>query len=446
MSIEETEDKVFEWIDAHKDDIIAFLMDFIRYKSLSEHELEVQRDFIKPFFEEKMKFNDVDYFSVAPIERPIINGTWKGMGDGKSLLLSGHVDVVDVGLEEMRRWTKNPWKPVIEDGKIYGRGSNDMKGGDTAMIWATKALMDLGIRLKGDVLLSCVIGEELGQKQWGVVPATKKFQEKGINIDFCIDPEPTNNEIHILSAGTFDFSIRISGKEVHVSMKNLTQYPQRYGIPVGKEVGVDAIAIMVDLLQRLSRLEHEWNMRHTDEIFGGGGYPIPKDMQGVGANSLTCTLIEGGTYIASVPGYAKATGLVYYSPRLNSEKLCEEMKEVANGMAATYDWLKEHPIELKCKEVFDWPAYEVSRDHPGVKALVKAYEAVTGGTATISGFKAVDDAAYIQKECGVDAISFGPGALHMGTHGPDEYIPIEQLIVETKTLAAMMIEWCGLVS
>ena len=446
MNSEETEKKVFEWIDAHRDDMIKFLMDFIRHKSPTEHELEVQRDFVRPFFEEKMKFDDIDYFSVAPTERPNVNGIWKGVGGGKNLLLSGHVDVVDVGPEALKRWTRDPWEPVIEDGKIYGRGSNDMKGGDTAMIWATRALMDLGIRLKGDVLVSCVVGEELNQEQWGAIPATKKFQERGIDIHFCIDPEPTNNEIHILSAATFDFSITIPGKEVHTSMKNLTQYPQRYGIPVGKEVGVDAIAIMVDLLQRLSKLEHQWNMRYTDQIFGGGGYPAPRDMQGVGANSINCTLIEGGTYIAAVPGYAKITGHVFHSPRVNADKLWEEMKEVVNGMAATSDWLKEHPIEMRWKEVFDWPAYEVPRDHPGVKALAKACERATGETAIISGFKAVDDAAYIQKECGVDAISFGPGDLYMGTHGPDEYIPIDQLIVYTKTLAAMIIEWCGLAS
>lgn len=446
MNSEETKKEVFDWIDVNRNDIIMFLMEFIRNKSPTEQELVVQRDFIMPFFQEEMEFDEVDYFSEAPTERPNVNGKWRGLGGGKNLLLSGHVDVVDVGPEALKRWTKDPWEPVIEDGKIYGRGSNDMKGGDTAMIWATKALMDLGVKLKGDVLVSCVVGEEFNQRQWGAIPSTRKFQEKGTDIHFCIDPEPTNNEIHVTSAATFDFSITIQGKEVHTSMKNLTQYPQRYGIPVGKEVGVDAVAIMVDLLQRLSKLEHEWNMRYSDQIFGGGGYPYPKDIQGVGVYSINFTIIEAGTYIASVPGYAKITGQVYYSPRVDDEKLWGEMKEVVNGMASTYDWLKEHPIEMRWKDLSDWPAYEVSRDHPGVRALEKAYETVTGETAIISGFKAVDDAAYIQRDCGVDAISFGPGDLHMGTHGPDEYIPIDQLIVGTKTLAAMIMEWCGLAS
>lgn len=442
MDLEETKKEVFGWIDGHRAEIIQFLMEFIGYKSPTEHELKVQRDFLMPFFEEEMKFDEIDYFSEAPTERPNVNGTWRGRGGGKNLLLSGHVDVVDVGTEALKRWTKDPWEPVIEDDNIYGRGSNDMKGGIAAMIWATKALMDLGFRSRGDVLLGCVVGEEFNQEQWGAIPSTKKFQEKGTDIHFCIVPEPTNNEIHILSAATFDFSITIPGKEVHTSMKNLTQYPQRYGIPVGKDVGVDAIAIMVDLLQRLNKLEHEWNMRYSDQIFSGGGYPEPHDVQGVGANSINCTLIEAGTYIASVPGYAKITGHVYHSPRVDGGSLWEEMKTVVNGMSSIYGWLREHQIEMNWKEKFDWPSYEVPRDHPGVGALASAYECATGETAIISGFKAVDDAAYIQRECGVDAISFGPGDLHMGTHGPDERLPIDQLMAATKTLASMIIEWC----
>jgi len=444
VRVEEVEKKVFEWVDRHQDEIADFLKSFIRHKSPTGKELVVQRDFLRPFLE-KMGFDQIDYFSVSPeAERPNLNGIWKGRGGGRNLLFSGHVDVIDVSPEALKRWTKDPWEPALEGGKIYGRGSNDMKGGDTAMVWATKALMDSGIRLKGDLLVSCVIGEERNQAVWGAIPATKRLQEKGIDISFCVDPEPTNNEIHIVSAASFRFSITITGKEVHTSMKNVTQYPQRYGIPVGSQVGVDAIVIMVDLLERLRRLELQWNLRHADPIVGGGGYPVQRDMQGVGVNSINCTLLEGGTDIASVPGYSRVTGHVFYSPRFNPGKLWDEIKGVVHSLAATYDWLKEHPPEIERDERFDFPAYEVPPDHPGVKAMAEAYERVTGEKAILSGFKAVADAAHLQRECNVDTVLFGPGNLHMGTHGPDEYIPIDQLITATKTLAAMAIRWCGL--
>ena len=444
MSIDRLQKKVFDWIDGHKNDITKFLMDFIRHPSPTGKELIVQRDFLKPFFG-GMKFDEIDYFSISPgDERPNLSGIWKGTGRGKNLLWSGHVDVVDVSPETLSRWSKDPWKPVIENDKVFGRGSSDMKGGITAMIWATKALMDSGIRLRGDLLLSCVIGEEQNQAVWGAIPTTRRLQEKGIDISFCIDPEPTNNEIHIISAASFRFSITIRGKEVHTAMKNATHYPQRYGIPVGTEVGVDAIVIMTDLLERLRRLELQWNLRHADPIYGGGGYPISKDMQGVGLNSLNCSLLEGGTHIASVPGYARVKGHVFYSPRLDPTKLWDEMKAVVNSLETTYDWLKDHPPETERITEFDFPSFEVSPDHPGVKALREAYEMATGEVAVISGCKCVADAAYIQRDCKIDTILFGPGNFYMGTHGTDEYVPIDQLITATKTLSAIAMRWCGL--
>lgn len=86
MSVEETEKKVYEWVDAHREDIIEFLRRFTRYRSPTGKELEVQRDFVKPFFEKEMHWDEIDYFSVAPdAERPNVNGRWKGAGGGRNL-------------------------------------------------------------------------------------------------------------------------------------------------------------------------------------------------------------------------------------------------------------------------------------------------------------------------------------------------------------------------
>lgn len=145
-------------------------------------------------------------------------------------------------------------------------------------------------------------------------------------------------------------------------------------------------------------------------------------------------------------GYAKVQGHVFYTPRSDPEKLWAEMKAVVNGLATTYDWLEEHPPAMKWKELFDWPYYEVQVSHPGCETLAKAIEKVTRESATFSAFKAVDDCAYIQREYKEDVVSWGPGNLHMGTHGPDEYIPLDQLIAATKFYAVMAIEWCGLSS
>lgn len=436
--------EIDNWINEHEEEIVDFLKQYISYRSPTEQEQEVQREFVEPFFTDQMEWDTVDIVDVSDEQdRPNINGRLAGNGDGpgRTLLFNGHSDIVDVSEEAAGNWSKDPWDPVIEDGNLYGRGANDMKGPNTAMMWAAKAVMESDVELSGDLLMSIVVGEELNQQEYGSIAATDAFLETGIDIPICINTEPTNLEIHTKSAATFDFTIEIQGKEVHTSQKNLTRYPQRYGIPVGQDVGVDAAMIMADILYELRDLEHQWNLRYRDQIYGGGGHPVP-DTQGVGPIGINCTIMKAGDYIAAIPGHAKIEGHVFYPPFVDDSELWEEMQETVRTLAATNDWLKEHPPEMSWKDVFDWPPYEVPVDHPGCQALGEAIETTIDEQPVYSGFKAVADNSYIQHECGVDTISLGPGDISMGTHGPDEYIPIDQLITATKVYATMIIEWC----
>jgi acetylornithine deacetylase len=435
---------VHQWIDDHEDEMLDFLMEYISYRSPTEHEAEVQREHVEPFFRDQMDWDEVEVVDVSEDgDRPNINGRLSGSGDGdgRALLFNGHSDIVDVTEENEENWTKDPWDPVIEDGKLYGRGSNDMKGPNTAMIWAAKAIMESDIELSGDLLMSVVVGEELDQQEVGSIAATDAHIETVGDIPICVNTEPTNNEIHLRSSATFDFTIEIQGKDIHTSQKNLTQYPQRYGIPTGQDVGVDAAEIMTELLERFRDLEHQWNLRYRDNIYGSGGHPRP-DVQGVGPVGINCTIVEAGDYIAAIPGHAKIQGHVFYPPGVDDEALWDEMQEVVDSLATTNDWLKEHPPEMSWKDVFDWPAFDVPMDHPGPQALSDAYESVTGESSIYSGFKAVADSGYIQRDCGVDTISMGPGDISMGAHGPDEYLPLDQFRTATKTYANMIVEWC----
>lgn len=437
--------KVHRWIDDHETELIDFLREYVRYRSPTEQEATVQREFIEPFFRDEMAWDTVDVVDVSEEgDRPNVNGRLAGSGDGegRNLLFNGHSDIVDVTEEAADAWSTDPWEPVIEEGCLYGRGANDMKGPNTAMIWAAKAVMEADLELEGDLLMSIVVGEELSQQEYGSIAATEAFLDDGIEIPICINTEPTHNEIHTKSAATFDFEITIHGKDVHTSQRNLTQYPQRHDIPVGADVGVDAGLVMADLLQAFSDLEHQWNMRYRDEIYGGGGTPAP-DMQGVGPIGINCTILEAGDYIAAIPGRATIEGHVFYPPFVDDEVLWNEMQEVVDSLAATHDWLADHPPEMSWKNVFDWPAFEVPVDHPACQTLGRVVEAVTEERPVYSGFKAVADNAYIQRECGVDTISYGPGDLLMGAHGPDEYLPLEQFTTAAKVYASMILAWCG---
>jgi len=438
------EREVHQWIDNKEDEMIDFLKEYISYRSPTEHEEKAQREHVEPFFREEMDWDEVEVVDITDDQdRPNINGRLEGSGsgDGRNLLFNGHSDVVDVTEEDEKRWTKDPWDPVIENGNLYGRGSNDMKGPNTAMMWAVKAIMESDVELSGDLMMSVVVGEELDQQEFGSIPATNAHLEKTDDIPICLNTEPTNNEIHTKSAATFDFTVEIDGKDIHTSQKNLTQYPQRYGVPQGQDVGVDAAEIMVDILNAFDELEHQWNMRFRDEIYGGGGIPRP-DVQGLGPVGINCTIMEAGDYIAAIPGHAKIEGHVFYPPMADDEELWTEMQDAVESLATTNDWLKDNPPEMSWKDVFDWPPFDVSPDHPACETLGRAYQDVTEKPPVFSGFKAVADNGYIQRDCGVDTISIGPGDISMGAHGPDEYIPLDQFINATKVYSSLITRWC----
>ena len=261
MSIAELETNLFEWIDAHESELVQFCQDFVRYESVLTDEEQVQHELIHPFLGDG-NYDIVERFSADPEkERSNVWAAWHGAGGGRSVLFNGHADVVPVFPHEREhRWHRDPFDPVIEDGNIYGRGSTDMKSGITAFLWAVKGLQDCGARLAGDVLVSVVVGEESGHPQFGVLPTTRAQIERCGRPDFMIVAEPTHTEIHTISGGYFGFEVEIQGREVHVSESNFVNYPQRYGLPQGAEVGVDASRFLREMLDRLEQLERRWIM------------------------------------------------------------------------------------------------------------------------------------------------------------------------------------------
>lgn len=238
------ERKVLEYIDAHREDIIDFLCDFIHFQSVNPgnsgegEELEAQT-----WLHERMRsfgFHRIDLWAEDRAERrPNVVGTIGGKGKGRNLIYNGHCDVVPVNRNERSRWSIDPWSGLVKNGRVYGRGASDMKGGLTSMIWAAKALIDTGVSLKGNLYVESVVGEESME---GSSIGTKATVDRGYRAPFAIIAEPTNCEIHLKSAGIFYFQLIIEGKEAHTSARNQAIFPQRYGIPWGTEVGVDAIA------------------------------------------------------------------------------------------------------------------------------------------------------------------------------------------------------------
>jgi acetylornithine deacetylase len=430
------------WIEEHREEIVDFCCKLIEYRSITGSEQEIQEKFLFPFVEKELDFDYKELHYVTPEEkRP--NVICFSKGEKRQLLLNGHVDVVDVPKVQLTRWQSDPWCPTIRDGKIFGRGASDMKGGITCMLWAIKAIQSVGWKTK-NLGLELVVGEEHMDHMLGTTGATRRLLERGCKFDFCLTLEPTNCEIHVASCGTFDFEVSVEGKETHTANRNVMLYPQRWGIPCGDEVGVDAIAKIVDIVKLLQKIERETaiNLRH--QILGGGGFPIPMDEQGLGsAFTINVSFIEGGSYIASVAGNAKITCQCYYPPSMQFEMVKKLIAEAIENYSKTDSWLKNHPPKITFAKSFHWPPYQTSMEHPVAQMLAKVHEKVTGRKAIFSGTKGVNDITFIQ-ELGIPGASYGPGNIFMNIHGPNEYIPIEQLIETTKTLAHFIIEYCNI--
>jgi acetylornithine deacetylase len=438
--------RVIEYIDRNAEGIVDFLCEFIGKKSINlgtpatGDELEAQ-DWLKRRFH-SMGFDQVDYWFPDPEQkRPNLVGKIGGgkKGKVKSLIFQGHVDVVPVPDSELGLWKSDPWKGTARDGNVFGRGASDTKGGISAMIWAARALIDCGISLEGDVLVETVIGEESQEGETIGAAATVK---RGHKADFAIVAEPTNAEIHTESPGVFLFELTVPGKSAHTASRNQVLFPQRCGIESGPAVGVDAIEKMTMFLDLFRRLEIQWNHRWRSKVLGGGGYPIPRDKQGVGLFTINPSFIEGGTYLGSVPGYCKLTANVWYPSWMTVEEIIKELDERVQSLARTDDWLRENPPQLKAPVLQCWRPFKVDVDFEGVKTLALSFEEASGHEAVHSGFKATCDATWLN-ENGIPSVTFGPGGLELGVHGPNEHVPIDELILCTKVYALTAINWCG---
>jgi acetylornithine deacetylase len=435
--------KFNHWLDEHNPQIVEFLKDYISYPSTQGNEKAVQEEFLVPFLGKEMHWDHTETVYADPEKaRPNINNIWLGKGKGRRLLINGHSDVVVIPPEQLEKWRTDPWQAVVSDGKVYGRGAADMKGPNTAAIWAIKAIMDLGIRLEGDLLLGLVIGEETCEQKLGVIPSTEKFLEEGISpIDFCLNVEPTGLEIYTASTGNFDFSVYIKGKECHTSMKGLVDYPQRYGLPSGAAVGVDAAQVAAEVLRRLKQLEHRWNMIYGHPVLGGGGWPIPIDQQGTGNTALACTVVRAGSYIGSLAGNATIEGQIHYPPNADVKILQQEFSKVVKGVMLSFAGLEDDSIKIEFCRRWDWGPFETTRDHKACQTLSSVMENM-GMQPVFSGMKSVVDNAYIQ-EMGIPTVSCGPGRLADGAHGPNEHIAIEEILQAIKLYVGFFIDWCG---
>lgn len=326
----------------------------------------------------------------------------KGSGDGKSLMLNGHLDTVpayDMDIE--------PFSPKIEKGRLYGRGALDMKGGLGAMAMALVAIDRARVRLHGDLVLAAVVGEE--ERSEG----TEDIVLRGPKTDACIIGEPTDLELHISHRGLEWLEVHFYGKAAHGGQADR-------GVNAISKAAKFVNAVETDLIPRLRQKKS----KHT----------LPP--------TLNLGVISGGQQPSSVADHCVL--------KIDRRWIPEEtLQEVFQEIHDLFDKIKKDDPDFRAELKRDSTGMKtmahvpsvVSRTHPLVRSLEHSVELETGETPKVTSFWGWTDAALMTHFGKVPTINFGPGGA--GAHARVEYVFTDDLMTCARTYARTALDFCG---
>jgi acetylornithine deacetylase len=410
-------------VEAARSDLIAFLQKMVQAASLPDHEHEVQNlvaqklqtmglevDIVPSHFDELRNHPAFGDDGFSPTERINVVGRWRGtgLGDGHSLILNGHVDVVPAG--DLSLWTDSPWSGAVRDGRLYGRGSCDMKAGLCAGIFAVHILQQLGHRPVRDVLIESVIGEESG----GIGTLTTIV--KGYTADAVILLEPTRLEISPVQSGALTFRLVVPGRSIHAAMKP-------YGVSA-----IEKFALLLNAIQQLDARRHQ-TFKH--EL-----YEDPNNIAPINIGT-----IRGGEWHSTVPEEVVAEGRMGVLPGETNETARRALEGAIQIASEADPWLSQHPPRLEWFEG-QFESGETRLDHPFLQELSMAHLQVTGSAAVLRGVPYGSDMRLFTNHAKIPAAHYGPGDVGMA-HAANEYVPLDEVVIATKVVAHMITRWCG---
>jgi acetylornithine deacetylase len=335
-------------------------------------------------------------------------GRLDGEDDAKSLVVNGHIDVVSP--EPTDAWTKDPWGAEIENGRMYGRGSGDMKAGIVANLFALKALESVGMRPRGPVEVHSVIDEEAGG-----AGGTLACLAAGHTADGWIATEPHHLKVVISHAGINYFRVRITGKTAHAGLAHL---------------GVNAALKMIPIATALAELDQK----------RGREVRFPLYEKGSGRSChLNIGTFHAGDWPSTVAGKAEIACRIGFIPGETEARIKKLVERTVAEAAAKDEWLSAHPPVV---EWFGWRAEPWYQDpaHPLVTTLKKNLEYAVGEPVEIAGRASGNDGRFAPY-FNMPSVVTGPVAGNI--HGLDEYVELNTVLQTTATIALTIAEWCG---
>ncbi|MEO8220556.1 MAG: ArgE/DapE family deacylase [Specibacter sp.] len=334
-------------------------------------------------------------FTITRLEtvpgRPSIVAVAAGTGQGKSLMFNGHLDTVTLA-----GFDGEPLEPRVEDGRMYGRGTFDMKAGIAAMMVAAAAAASRPHA--GDIIVALVADEEFASA--GTEEVLRHF-----TADAAIVSEPTHEDIVISHRGFVWFDVTIHGTAAHGSRPDL---------------GIDAIAKAGKFLTGLDDLSRSLPHGAAHEMLGTG--------------SIHASLIRGGEELSSYPASCTVSLERRTVPGENSATVEAELRKVLDAIASS-----DPDFSYTVTEILERHAFEVSAEEPIVQALEAAAVAVTGTPATVRGEAFWTDAS-LMLEAGIPGLLFGVDG--GGAHAATEWVELDSVLRVSHILATTVSNFC----
>lgn len=343
---------------------------------------------------------DVDAHEVTPGRRNLYAGI-RGMNEGPALLLNGHLDTIPIGdCTPVRR----------EDGRIYGRGSTDMKGGVAAMLGTAKALREAGVRLKGDLLVSGVVGhEEPEAEKDGPLALVADVNSGRLKCDRILIVEG-GDELWVMSMGSMVFTITLTS-ERGGTHTNYVPFPEN---PI-RHVG--------DLIRRITERQREMD--------AGEVHPL------AGPERIDLGIVHAGDYFNRTPGRCVLTGTRRWLPGKTMSSVLIELESMAEPFARAGE------MKLAVDMALQREPFETPRDDPAVQAAAAGHREVVGADVRFVGRRLVGDANIYMNETGVPTFYYGPS--NETAHSDDEWVSVARIEAAARVYALMAMDFCGVV-
>jgi acetylornithine deacetylase len=389
---------------------LDFLAAMVRHKSYSATDGERA---LAAFMVDRMR--DIGLAAeLQPVEGDRVNaiGRLKGEGGGRSLLFNGHLDTNPA----TEGWTVDPWGGLVDDRFIYGIGVSNMKAGDAAYYCAVRTLIDAGVKLKGDVVLTFVVGELQG----GV--GTLAAIRHGVTADYFINSEPSDLQAITMHACAFSFVIELVGHTRHLSKR---------------EAAVDAIVAACDLVPRLNAMTFS-GARSSEH------QSINRVHVGVLHGALGRELHEWRA--PQVADFVRIKGSGRFAPGQTREGAVADMRRELDALEARFPGLQASIRVEQAEGHRSMPAFEVARDAPIVRSINAAYQTVRGtpqptGAITPPGFYGTD-AGHFYAELGLEGVVCGPGGRYNTM--PDERVDIPDYLDMIRIYLLTILDICGI--